>query len=91
MEERRRSRGLGSELIREVARDLVDRGYRAVESVGDRRWGGDTWVLPVAFLAGNGFRVMHDDARYPLLRLDLHEVPERRMAQDATFVHLPTA
>jgi len=70
--EGRRGEGLGSELIREVARDVVERGYRAVEAIGDRAWDG-SWVLPLPFLAANGFVVVRDHHRYPLLRLDVHE------------------
>jgi len=70
-EEGHRGRGLGSRLVREVARDLVDRELRAVEAIGDRAWDGG-WVLPFEFLAANGFVVVADDARYPLMRLDPH-------------------
>ncbi len=70
-----RNRGLGSELVREVARDLVDRGYRAIEAVGDREWDG-SWVLPELFLVSNGFVVVREDPRFPLLRFDLRDVAE---------------
>jgi GNAT superfamily N-acetyltransferase len=70
VEEGHRGRGLGTALIRDVARAAVDRGYRAVEAIGDRAWRGG-WVIPVTFLAANGFHVVRDDERYPLLRLDL--------------------
>ncbi len=76
-DERHRGRGVGSELVREVARDLVDRGYRAVEAVGDRAFDGG-WVLPAPFLSANGFAVVADDPRYPLMRLDLHGSDEAR-------------
>jgi GNAT superfamily N-acetyltransferase len=65
-----RGKGLGADLIRAVARDLVDRGYRALEAIGDREWDGG-WVLPASFLEANGFEVLREDPRYPLLRLDL--------------------
>jgi len=70
--------------VHEVARDLVDRGYRAVEAVGDRAFDG-SWVLPTTFLGANGFAVVHDDDRYPLMRLDLHTSaePRRRLARAA--------
>src|SRR5438105_3533543 len=45
VQEGHRGRGFGSELVRTVARDLVDRGYRAVESVGDRSQPGGELVL----------------------------------------------
>ena len=72
LEEDHREQGLGSALVRDVARAAADRGYAALEALGDRRWEGD-WVLPVTFLAANGFRVVADDERFPLLRLDIRE------------------
>lgn len=65
-----RGRGGGTELIRTVARDLFDRGYQALESIGDREWDGD-WVLPAGFLASCGFGVIRKDRRFPLMRLEL--------------------
>ena len=82
-----RGRGLGTDMIREVARNAVDRGYRALETIGDREWAGD-WVLPVSFLAANGFTVLLDDARYPLLRLDLHETRDRLVSLEAAALPL---
>jgi hypothetical protein len=75
-------------MIREVARDAVDRGYRALEAIGDREWAGD-WVLPVPFLAANGFTVLRDHARHPLVRLDLHETRDRLVAAGAAALALP--
>jgi GNAT superfamily N-acetyltransferase len=71
-DEHHRGRGLGGRLIGEVARHLVERGYRAVEALGDRA-GESAWVLPFGFLAASGFLVARDDERFPLLRLDLLE------------------
>ena len=65
-----RSRGLGTELVRTVARDLVDRGYRAIETVADRSWEG-TWVLPQPFLSSCRFTVVREHPRHPVMRLDL--------------------
>lgn len=65
-----RRRGLGRWLIGEVARHLAERGYRAVEALGDRA-GAPGWVLPLGFLSASGFVVTRDDDRFPLLRLDL--------------------
>jgi GNAT superfamily N-acetyltransferase len=66
----RRGEGLGTHLVRVVAREMADRGYRAVEALGDLAWDG-SWVLPASFLAANGFGVVREDPRYPLMRLDL--------------------
>jgi len=83
-----RGRNMGSELVRAVARDVVDRGYRALEALGDREWDG-SWVLPVPFLAANEFRVVRDDPRYPLLRLDLRGTSEPLTAGERAAVSLP--
>lgn len=84
---RRRGFGVGTEMVRAVARDLVDRGFRAVESIGDRSWS-EGWVLPAPFLAANGFEVLRDDARFPLMRLDLRAVVPQE-AVEAAAVPLP--
>jgi hypothetical protein len=55
-----------------------------VEAVGDGAFDG-SWVLPTAFLGANGFAVVQDDDRYPLLHLDLHTSaqPRRQLARAA--------
>ncbi len=68
----RRGEGLGTELVRAVAADLLGRGFRALEALGDRR-AEPGWVLPEAFLLANGFVVHRDHARFPLLRLELRQ------------------
>jgi GNAT superfamily N-acetyltransferase len=87
---RARGRGIGTHLVRTVARDLVDRGYFAVEAIGDREWAGG-WVLPMTFLGANGFAVVRDDPRFPLMRLDVRTAvePERETVRAA--VSLPSA
>jgi GNAT superfamily N-acetyltransferase len=77
--EARRGRGRGTVLVRDVARDVVERGYRGLECIGDREWNGG-WVLPEPFLERCGFRVLRDHPRYPLLRLDLLERETARPA-----------
>jgi GNAT superfamily N-acetyltransferase len=66
----RRGFGVGTQLIRGVAGVLVERDVRAVEALGDRE-GSDGWVLPAPFLGANGFHVVREDPRFPLMRLDL--------------------
>ena len=84
----RRGTGLGSSMVRAVARDLLGRGVHAIEALADRE-GNAGWVLPTTFLARNGFTVLRDDARYPLMRLDLETAitPEER--EEAVAVTLP--
>jgi GNAT superfamily N-acetyltransferase len=66
----RRGFGVGTQLIRAVAGALLGRDVRAVEALGDRERS-DSWVLPAPFLGANGFQVVRDDPRFPLMRLDL--------------------
>jgi GNAT superfamily N-acetyltransferase len=66
----RRGYGMGSQLVRAVGGSLLDRDLRALEALGDRERG-DGWVLPASFLGANGFHVVREDPRYPLMRLDL--------------------
>ncbi len=87
---KRRKRGLGTSLIRAVARDLVDRGYEAVEALGERDWAGG-WILPVEFLAANGFTVVREDPRFPLMRLDLRAAVTPEPAMARASVSLPAA
>jgi len=95
------SRGFGELLVlaeriaschnsfRDVARDVVERGYRALEAVGDREWDGG-WVLPEAFLDSCGFRVLREHPRFPLLRLDLVERERgRSAASERVALRLP--
>jgi GNAT superfamily N-acetyltransferase len=84
----RRGFGLGTEIIRAAAADLIDRGFRALESIGSRA-GAEGWVLPVSFLASGGFVVVRDDARFPLMRLDLSAAVEPQEAEEAVAVPLP--
>lgn len=80
-----RGRSVGTHLVRAVARDLVDRGFPAIEALGERDWSGG-WVLPGAFLSANRFRIVRDDAVVPLFRLDLRGAPAPREAASAEAV-----
>jgi GNAT superfamily N-acetyltransferase len=86
--EGRRRRGLGAQLVRAVARDVVERGYLALEAIGDREWNGD-WVLPHDYLYRVGFRVLYEDARYPLMRLDLMAREPMAVATERVELPLP--
>jgi hypothetical protein len=67
-----------------VGRDLADRGYRAVEALGDRSWDG-SWVLPASFLGANGVHGAAGGSSVPLMRLDLRAAldPDRSAAAGA--------
>lgn len=66
----RRGFGVGTQLVRAVAASLLGRDVRAVEALGDRERA-DGMVLPASFLGANGFQVLLEDPRFPLMRLDL--------------------
>ena len=83
-----RGKGLGTTLVRAVARDLVDRGYEAIEALGDREWAGG-WILPAEFLGANGFSVVRDDPRFPLMRLELRTAVEPEAAKARASVSMP--
>lgn len=84
----RRGRGVGSQLVRAVARDLVDRGYKAVESLGQADWEGG-WVLPQGFLGANRFAVIRPDPEVPLMRLELFGVASPAESEAAAALPLP--
>lgn len=63
--------GLGRVLVQAVAKDLLRRGFRAIESFGDLRWDGPSCVLPADYLLAVGFKTVRPHPRYPRLRLDL--------------------
>jgi hypothetical protein len=75
----RRGFGMGTQLVRAVARSLADRDVRALEALGDRERA-DGWVLPSSFLVANGFHVLLEDPRFPLMRLDLTTAVQPREA-----------
>lgn len=85
--DRRRGFGLGTHLVRAVGRDLLDRGIRAIEAIGDRGWTGG-WVLPAPFLGAGGFQVVREDARFPLMRLDLRTAIDAGETTEAGAVPL---
>jgi predicted N-acetyltransferase YhbS len=63
--------GIGRALVQAAAKDLMQRGVRAVEAFGDARWERPACVLPAAYLSGLGFQVVRPHHHWPRLRLDL--------------------
>jgi GNAT superfamily N-acetyltransferase len=86
--DRRRGFGLGTHLIRAIGRDLLDRGVRAIEAIGDREWTSGC-VLPAPFLGSGGFQVVRDDPRFPLMRLDLRTAIDPEETAESVAMPLP--
>ncbi|MFM9445193.1 GNAT family N-acetyltransferase [Streptomyces acidiscabies] len=63
--------GLGRMMVQTVAKDLLRRGFRAVEAFGDARWDEPSCVLPAEHLLAVGFKTVRPHPVHPRLRLEL--------------------
>lgn len=66
--------GLARMLVQGTARDLIERGFGAVESFGDVRGpgsGADPCLLPVDFWGSVGFKTQRAHSTTPRMRMDL--------------------
>ncbi|MFJ8763368.1 GNAT family N-acetyltransferase [Streptomyces clavifer] len=63
--------GLGRMMVQTVAKDVLRRGFKAIEAFGDARWNGPACVLPADHLLAVGFKTVRSHPTYPRLRLEL--------------------
>jgi GNAT superfamily N-acetyltransferase len=63
--------GLGRVMVQTVAKDLLRRGFKAIEAFGDARWKEPACVLPADHLTAVGFKTVRPHPAYPRLRLEL--------------------
>ncbi|ALO94861.1 GCN5 family acetyltransferase [Streptomyces hygroscopicus subsp. limoneus] len=63
--------GLGRVLVQTVAKDLLRRGFRAIEAFGDSRWKEPACLLPAEHLLAVGFKTVRQHPTHPRLRLEL--------------------
>ncbi|MEU9333074.1 GNAT family N-acetyltransferase [Streptomyces sp. NPDC048290] len=63
--------GLGRVMVQTVAKDLLRRGFRAIEAFGDTRWREPACVLPADHLLAVGFKTVRPHPTSPRLRLEL--------------------
>ncbi|MER5847028.1 GNAT family N-acetyltransferase [Streptomyces sp. NPDC002012] len=63
--------GLGRVMVQTVAKDLLRRGFRAIEAFGDARWKEAACVLPADHLLAVGFKTVRPHPVHPRLRLEL--------------------
>jgi GNAT superfamily N-acetyltransferase len=67
-----RRQGLGRALVADISADLAGRGFSAVEAYPDLTLGTDeASSASPAFWEGCGFHLATDDARYPVMRIEL--------------------
>ncbi|MFJ1795599.1 GNAT family N-acetyltransferase [Kitasatospora griseola] len=62
--------GLGRVLVQAVAKDLIRRGFRAIEAFGAQDGEIPSCVLPADHLLAVGFKTVRPHRRYPRLRLE---------------------
>ncbi|MER8183295.1 GNAT family N-acetyltransferase [Kitasatospora sp. NPDC094015] len=62
--------GLGRVLVQTVAKDLIGRGFRAIEAFGALGREVPSCVLPAEHLLAVGFKTVRPHHRYPRLRLE---------------------
>ncbi|MFB7110026.1 GNAT family N-acetyltransferase [Streptomyces sp. NPDC056190] len=63
--------GLGRVMVQTVAKDLLRRGFKAIEAFGDARWKEPACVLPADHLLAVGFKTVRHHPTHPRLRLEL--------------------
>ncbi|PKW08830.1 Acetyltransferase (GNAT) family protein [Streptomyces sp. 1222.5] len=63
--------GLGRVLVQTVAKDLLRRGFKAIEAFGDSRWKEPACMLPADHLLAVGFKTVRQHPTHPRLRLEL--------------------
>ncbi|MFE0421424.1 GNAT family N-acetyltransferase [Streptomyces sp. NPDC058953] len=63
--------GLGRVMVQTVAKDVLRRGFKAMEAFGDARWKKPACLLPADHLTAVGFKTVRPHPSYPRLRLEL--------------------
>jgi hypothetical protein len=80
--------GLGKSLVQAAAKDVMKRGFRALEAFGDSKWAEPACVLPTDFLTAAGFTVVREHPVHPRLRLDLRSTVTWRSEVEAAVERL---
>ncbi len=65
-----RAAGAGKRLLNAVEKDVLERGIKALEALAGRDEDMPP-AMPVEFFIANGFYILRDDRRHPLVRLDI--------------------
>jgi GNAT superfamily N-acetyltransferase len=80
--------GLGKSLVQAAAKDVMKRGFRAMEAFGDSKWAEPACVLPTDFLLAAGFVTVREHPVHPRLRLDLRSTVTWRSEVEAAVEKL---
>jgi GNAT superfamily N-acetyltransferase len=80
--------GLGKVLVQAAAKDVMKRGFRAMEAFGDSKWAEPACVWPTEYLEAVGFTVVREHPRHPRLRLDLRSTLTWRTEVEAAVERL---
>lgn len=63
--------GLGRVIVQSVAKDLLRRGFKAIEAFGAAEWTEPACVIPADHLLSVGFKTVRPHHTYPRMRLEL--------------------
>jgi GNAT superfamily N-acetyltransferase len=83
--------GLGRMLVQSVAKELTQRGVKAIEAFGDARPSDQPrgrCVLPADFYLAVGFKTVRPHPHFPRLRLELKSLASWRDEMEAALEHL---
>ena len=85
-----RGQGHGRLLLHAAIKDALRLDRRAVEAYGDRRVREGECVLPCTWLLHEGFQVLREHPRYPLLRLDVRSLARWGQPLESALEHART-
>ncbi|OEU90263.1 GCN5 family acetyltransferase [Streptomyces abyssalis] len=63
--------GLGRVIVQTVAKDLLRRGFKAIEAFGSARWTEPACLVPADHLLSVGFKTVRPHHSFPRMRLEL--------------------
>lgn len=63
--------GLGRVIVQTVAKDLLRRGFKAIEAFGNARWTEPACLVPADHLLSVGFKTVRPHHNFPRMRLEL--------------------
>jgi ribosomal protein S18 acetylase RimI-like enzyme len=87
--------GLGKKLLISLEKDLMDKGFESIETIGkrmsddiDEKEFANSPVIPVKFLIKNGFYIKKNEGIFPLLRLDLSSIVKQYLEEKVLIKNL---